>query len=62
MACGECEWDDTAERAEDAADALPKFKTQRIELLQDIAATIRKNEHVTEKQLAVIENAEEECQ
>jgi hypothetical protein len=59
--CDRCEWQDAANRAYDAANALPEWKTNRIEFLQDVAGTIEEMGHVTPRQLEVIENAEEEA-
>lgn len=56
--CARCEWKDAAMRALDAAGSLPAWQTNRIEFLEDVAATIEEKQHVTDRQLEVIENAE----
>lgn len=60
MACDLCEWADASMRARDAAMSLPDWKTNRIEFLESVAETIEEKQHVTDRQLEVISNAEEE--
>lgn len=56
------EWEDAAQRAQDVADSLPAWKTNRIEFFSDLADSIREARHVTERQLEVIESAEGELE
>jgi hypothetical protein len=58
----ETEWQDAAQRAQDVADALPSWKTNRIEFFSDLADSIREARHVTPYQLEVIEDAEGEIE
>lgn len=60
MACESCEWKDAAARAGAVADALPEFKTNRIEFFQDLESSISERQHVTKRQMEVIESAEGE--
>lgn len=61
MSCESCEWKNAAERALDVSASLPDWKTNRIEFFTDLANSIEEREHVTERQLEVIDDAESEA-
>jgi hypothetical protein len=58
--CQMCEWLDAANRALAVADALPAWKTNSASFYLDMAATIQAKQHVTPRQLEVIEEGESE--
>ena len=51
-------WKDAVERARDVAAWFPEWKTNRIEFFNDMADTIEEAQHVTPRQMEVIEDAE----
>ena len=58
--CDDCDWDDAADRAREVAAALPEWKTNRRDFFEELADSIEERMHVTERQLEVIESAEDE--
>jgi formylmethanofuran dehydrogenase subunit D len=60
--CQRCEWSDAVERAKAVATAQPEWKTKSVEFFESVAETIEEMEHVTPRQLEVIEEGEEQVE
>ena len=59
--CTTCEWKEAINRLEEVTESLPSWKTRQREFYEGVAETVLKNRHVTERQLEVIQKAEDEA-
>ena len=59
--CATCEWKEAINRLEEIVEALPEWKTKSREFFEDVVETVLRNRHVTDRQLEVIQKAEDEA-